>query len=70
MHTAFIVSLLAHAALLAWGIISLPSPQPLDASNLESIPVHFVILSEETSIERGLETARPVEVSPEPEPEP
>jgi hypothetical protein len=61
MRSGLIVSGVAHAALIAWGIFSLPSATPLDASNIEQIPVDFVELGDITQINKGVKTAALVE---------
>lgn len=83
MRTGLLVSVFGHVVLLLWGIISLPSPNSLDLSNLEAVPVDFVTIDELTRLDLGITTAEareevvpeppaPViaEVPPEPEPEP
>jgi hypothetical protein len=42
MRAGFIVSGIAHVALIAWGFLSLHSTPPLDTSSIEQIPVDFV----------------------------
>jgi hypothetical protein len=69
MRAGIVVSSIAHAALLAWGIISLPAMKPLDASNIEQIPVDFVEFADDTKINKGVQTAALVqEVKPPPAP--
>ena len=68
MRTGLIVSGAAHAALIAWGVFSLPLPTPPDTSNLEQIPVDFVEIGDETKLKKGLQTAALVEDVPAPEP--
>jgi hypothetical protein len=70
MRAGIVVSGIAHAALLAWGIISLPSMKPLDASNIEQIPVDFVTFADDTKINKGVQTAALVEEAPKPPPAP
>ena len=57
MRTGLTVSAIGHAALLAWGVVSLPVPKPLNASQVESIPVDFIEISDDTSIDKGVKTA-------------
>jgi len=67
MRAGLTVSVVGHAALLAWGIISLPSSNSLDASNLESIPVDFVQLDDLTRLNLGISTAEArEEIVPDP----
>ena len=64
MRTGLIVSGTVHAALIAWGVFSLTSPAPLDASSIEQIPVDFIDLGDETRLLKGLRTAALVEDVP------
>ena len=62
------VSAIAHAALIAWGVFTLPSAKPLDTSDIEQIPVDFVEMADDTKINKGVQTAALVEDVPVPEP--
>lgn len=64
------VSVIAHVALIAWGVVSLPMPQPIDASSLEQIPVDFVEIDEVRQLTKGVQTAALVEELPAPAPKP
>jgi hypothetical protein len=64
------VSAIAHAALIAWGFLALPSAKPLDTSQIEQIPVDFVEMADETKINKGVQTAALVQDVPVPEPAP
>lgn len=67
MRTGLTVSVVVHAVLLAWGIVSLPSSNSLDASKLESIPIDFVQLDDLTRLNLGISTAEArEEIVPEP----
>jgi hypothetical protein len=67
MRAGLTVSVVGHAALLAWGIVSLPSPNSLDANHIESIPIDFVQLDELTRLNLGVSTAEArEEIVPEP----
>ncbi len=68
MRDGLAVSLFGHAALLVWGLLSLPSPRPLDASQIEAIPVNFVKIADITSVPKGVETPKPAVEKPKPEP--
>jgi hypothetical protein len=68
MRDGLAVSIAAHAALLAWGLFSLPSPAPLDASSIEAIPVNFVQIEDVTSVPKGIAVAKVEEEAPPPEP--
>lgn len=56
MRLGLTVSAAAHATLIAWGLLSLRSPTPLDASDIEQIPVDFVEIADETKINPGVPT--------------
>jgi hypothetical protein len=68
MRDGLAVSLFGHVALLVWALVTLPSPKPLDASQIEAIPVSFVKIADITSIPTGEETPKPVIKKPKPEP--
>ena len=67
MRDGLAVSLFGHAALLLWGLLSLHAAQPLDASQIEAIPVDFVKIADVTSIPKGTTTPKVAE-KPKPEP--
>jgi hypothetical protein len=62
------ISIVAHAVLIAWGVWSLPLPQPVDASSLEQIPVDFVEIEDVTKLTKGMQTAALVQDLPPPKP--
>lgn len=64
MRRGLTVSAIGHAALIALGVWSLPAPNPLDASQIEAIPVDFVKIGDTTSVPKGLQTAALVEEEP------
>ena len=70
MRAGLPVSVIAHVALVAWGIVSLPSPAPVDATSIEMIPVDFIEIDDVTQMTRGLQTAALVEELPAPQPPP
>jgi hypothetical protein len=78
MRAGFIISVCGHVAMLGWGVISLPSPKSLDASNIEMVPIDFVTVDQLTRLNLGVTTAEareevepePPPPAPEPEPEP
>jgi len=72
MRTGLAVSVLSHIAILTWGLISLPAPEPVDVSQLEAMPVDFVPIDEATRLNLGLATAQPSkeQTPPPPAPEP
>lgn len=57
MRTAVTVSLVGHAALIAWGFFALPASKPLDVSQIEAIPVDLVEVGDVTALKKGLRTA-------------
>ena len=73
MRTGLLVSVIGHAALLFWGVISLPSSTPLDISNLEvgehmtvadlmpQLPENAKFLEDEGRVVVVVETPRIVE---------
>ena len=67
MRYGLVLSAIAHAALIAWGVVSLPS-KPLDTSNIEQIPVDFVELADVTKLDKGVQTAALVRDEPVPDP--
>jgi hypothetical protein len=68
MRVGLVVSVAAHAAIIAWGLFSLPWPKPIDASDIEQIPVDFVTIADDTKITKGLKTAELVQDKPTPPP--
>ena len=70
MRAGLVVSVSAHAALIAWGLLSLSSPTPLDSSSIEQIPVDFVEFADDTKLNKGVQTAALVRDIPPPTPEP
>jgi outer membrane biosynthesis protein TonB len=70
MRAGLTVSIVGHAALIAWGVVALPATKPLDTSQIEAIPVDFVTVSDETSLPKGLKTADLVEDVKPPAPAP
>jgi hypothetical protein len=56
MRAGLIVSVTAHLAILAWGLIALISPSALD-SQIEALPVDLVKLDDVTDLAKGLTTA-------------
>jgi hypothetical protein len=57
MRAGLTVSLLGHAALIAWGILVLPATKPLDASDIEAVPIEMVDLADETALKKGVRMA-------------
>ena len=53
MRTAVAVSVLAHAALLAWGVYGVRASVPPSLPNLESLPIELVTLTEVTDLAKG-----------------
>ena len=67
MRYGLALSAIAHAALIAWGVVSLPA-KPLDTSSIEQIPVDFVEIGDLTKLNKGVQTAALVRDEPAPEP--
>ena len=82
MRTGLTVSVVCHLLMILWGVVSLRAFEPLDASQIEAVPIDFVELDDTTSVPKGKidapvaevqapndPTPKPVE-EPTPEPEP
>ncbi len=63
MRPGVFVSAILHAVLIIGGLISLPSARPLDASQIEAVPVQLVSLADITDLQQGEEKAPPREES-------
>lgn len=63
MRVGPIVSILGHAAVLAWAVIALPSAEPYPAEPVDAMPVDLVEIGELTALRLGSKTAedKPVE---------
>ena len=57
MRKGLAASAALHLALIAWGLFTLPPPKPLDASQIEAIPVDLVPVAETTKLDKGSVTA-------------
>lgn len=68
MRAGLPVSVVAHLAVIAWGVLSLPMASPIDASSVEMIPVDFIEIDDVTQLTKGLQTAALVEEVPPPPP--
>jgi outer membrane biosynthesis protein TonB len=64
MRTGLTVSVIAHGILIALGVITLASTEPLDM-NVEAVPVDLVKADDVTSLDKGLKTAA---IKPDPAP--
>jgi outer membrane biosynthesis protein TonB len=64
MRTGLIISALAHAALLLWGLISF-SARPLEAAPTEALPVDIVSTKQFSELTKGVKNA-PKEAEPKP----
>lgn len=73
MRTGVVVSAVAHAVIIGWGLISLPRAFE-NTAPVETLPVELVTLAELTDLAAGSRTAEPnppaPETAPEPEPPP
>jgi hypothetical protein len=57
MKAGFTTSVLAHAALLLWGLIALPSAKPFDVEAIDALPVDLVPIADVSNISEGSKTA-------------
>ena len=62
MRAGVVASIVAHLAIIGWGLISF-SAAPLDASHIETLPVEFVDIAELTDLELGKKTAQEAETT-------
>src|SRR3954465_13143682 len=60
MKAGWTISAVGHAALLAWGVISIP-PRPLNATPPESLPVDIITATDFSQITNGIKTAAKAE---------
>src|SRR6185312_5775387 len=60
MKTGWILSAIAHAALLAWGLITFTA-RPLEAKPTDALPVDIISTSEFSQITAGVKNAPKVE---------
>ncbi|HEV7255392.1 MAG TPA: TonB family protein [Mesorhizobium sp.] len=67
MKAGFATSLVLHVAVLGWGLIALSAPAPLNAGDVEALPVDIVPIEELTQILEGDKTAA-VSETPAPKP--
>jgi len=63
MRTGLTVSVICHLVVIGWGVVSLRALEPLDASNIESVPVDLITPDELSNTPLGLKTAKVAEVS-------
>jgi hypothetical protein len=60
MKSGVIASVVAHLAIIGWGLFSF-SASPLDASHIETLPVEFIEIAELTDLELGKKSAEEAE---------
>lgn len=60
MRTGLLVSTAVHLVILGWGLITLTA-SPLDASDIETLPVEFVEITDITDLDLGEESAEAAE---------
>lgn len=67
---SFILSILAHGLVLAFGLVALPQARPFDTGELEALPIELVTIDELTDLTEGSKKSElaPVE-APQPLPE-
>src|SRR5438552_176283 len=66
MRTGTTLSVVAHGGVLAWGLVSL-AVRPLDATQVEAIPIAIVSLADVTSLPKA-DRPPPVDAKPAPAP--
>lgn len=59
MKSGFAISALAHASLLAFGIVSLAAPKPLQVPDVEALPIDIIPFEELTKSVAGAKKAPP-----------
>ncbi|MBB5752603.1 cell envelope biogenesis protein TolA [Prosthecomicrobium pneumaticum] len=57
MRAGLVTSVAGHVLLVVWGLVSFQGTKPLDASQIEAIPVSVVPIDEVTSLDKGKKTA-------------
>jgi hypothetical protein len=60
MRVGLIASIVVHLVIIGWGLISLGGA-PLDASNIETVPIELVDIADITDLERGKTSAEAAE---------
>lgn len=69
MRVGFGVSIAAHAAALAFGLIAFPEARPFAVDDIEALPVDLVELSDRTDLKRGDKKAeKKPDEAPQPKP--
>ena len=64
MRTGLTVSAVFHLVLIGWGLISLSAFEPLDASQIEAMPIEFIEIDDETSTPLGTSSPSPGKKAP------
>ena len=67
MRLGLATSTALHGGLLAWGLLSISAPEPLETADVEALPVEIVSAAEFAQIVKGAEEA-PKQDAPAPEP--
>jgi hypothetical protein len=57
MRVGTTVSLIAHAALVAWGVLSIATPHAMDAREMEAVPIDLVEIGDVTAAPKPPATA-------------
>lgn len=57
MRVGFATSVAGHLILLAWGLVTLPSAQPFEASAVDALPVDLIDITDVTNIAEGTKAA-------------
>jgi colicin import membrane protein len=61
MKAGLTTSVILHAAVLGFGLLTLSAPAPLEVADVEALPVDIVPIEEITQIQQGEKTAKPAE---------
>jgi hypothetical protein len=67
MKASVVLSSVAHAAILSWGLVSFSSPQPLMVADVEALPIDIVPIEDVT---RSVQGEKKADVSAKPAPVP
>lgn len=67
MKTGLTTSMVLHAAVLGFGLVSLSAPRPFEVADVESLPVDIIPIEQLTQIQQGDKKA-PMDEKPSPKP--
>ncbi len=57
MRIGYATSVIGHAILLGWGLVTLPGTKPFEVEQIDALPVDIVPIAEETALSEGTKTA-------------